>query len=86
MCQVGPTSRGQYREKPSWDEEPHYASATGNPQLNARLSRERSQALEPIIDQYLVNVPYRFFKAYELGDIYSSKSAGVADATCWQAA
>ena len=34
------------------------ASAVGSPQLNQRLSRERSQAPEPIIDQYLVNVPH----------------------------
>ena len=50
------------------------ASATGNPQHNVRLSRERSQAPEPIIDQYLVNVPHRFFKVYGLGDIYSPKN------------
>ena len=49
------------------------ASATGNQQLNARLSRERSQAPEPIIDQYLVNLPHRFFKVYGLGDVYSPK-------------
>jgi outer membrane protein OmpA-like peptidoglycan-associated protein len=51
------------------------ASATGNPQLNERLSRERSAAPEPIIDQYLVNVPHQFFKVYGLGDIYSPKNA-----------
>ena len=49
------------------------ASATGNQQVNARLSRERSQAPEPIIDQYLVNVPHRFFQVYGLGDMYSPK-------------
>jgi hypothetical protein len=51
------------------------ASATGNPQLNERLSRERSAAPEPIVDQYLVNVPHQFFKVYGLGDIYSPKNA-----------
>jgi outer membrane protein OmpA-like peptidoglycan-associated protein len=33
------------------------ASATGNRAQNERLSQERSQAPEPIIDQFLVNVP-----------------------------
>ena len=51
------------------------ASATGNAQINERLSRERSTAPEPIIDQYLVNVPHQFFKVYGLGDVYSPKDA-----------
>jgi hypothetical protein len=51
------------------------ASATGNPQVNERLSRERATAPEPIIDQYLVNIPHQFFKVYGLGDIYSPKHA-----------
>jgi outer membrane protein OmpA-like peptidoglycan-associated protein len=51
------------------------ASATGNPQVNERLSRERAAAPEPIIDQYLVNIPHQFFKVYGLGDIYSPKNA-----------
>src|SRR5215831_11836150 len=50
------------------------ASATGNPQLNEKLSRERSQAPEPIIDQYLVNVPHQFYKVYGLGDLYAPKN------------
>ena len=45
------------------------ASATGSMQTNERLSRERSQAPEPIIDQYLVNVPHKYFKVYGLGDM-----------------
>jgi outer membrane protein OmpA-like peptidoglycan-associated protein len=49
------------------------ASATGNPQLNERLSRERSQAPEPITDQYLVNNPHQYYKVYGLGDTYSPK-------------
>jgi outer membrane protein OmpA-like peptidoglycan-associated protein len=49
------------------------ASATGNPQLNERLSRERSAAPEPIIDQYLVNNPHQYYKVYGLGDTYSPK-------------
>jgi hypothetical protein len=28
-----------------------------------------------IIDQYLVNVPHRYYKVYGLGDIYSPKGA-----------
>ena len=51
------------------------ASATGNAQLNERLSRERSAAPEPMIYQYLVNVPHRYYKVYGLGDIYSPKNA-----------
>jgi outer membrane protein OmpA-like peptidoglycan-associated protein len=51
------------------------ASATGNPQVNERLSQERAAAPEPIIDQYLVNIPHQFFKVYGLGDIYSPKQA-----------
>lgn len=49
------------------------ASATGNPQVNERLSRERAAAPEPIIDQYLVNIPHQFFKVYGLGDTYVPK-------------
>jgi outer membrane protein OmpA-like peptidoglycan-associated protein len=51
------------------------ASATGSMQTNERLSRERSQAPEPIIDQYLVNVPHTYFKVYGLGDMLSPKGA-----------
>ena len=50
------------------------ASATGSMQANERLSRERSQAPEPIIDQYLVNVPHKYYKVYGLGDTYSPKN------------
>jgi outer membrane protein OmpA-like peptidoglycan-associated protein len=51
------------------------ASATGSMQTNERLSRERSQAPEPIIDQYLVNVPHKYYKVYGLGDVLSPKGA-----------
>jgi outer membrane protein OmpA-like peptidoglycan-associated protein len=51
------------------------ASATGSLQTNERLSRERSQAPEPIIDQYLVNVPHKYYKVYGLGDMLSPKGA-----------
>jgi outer membrane protein OmpA-like peptidoglycan-associated protein len=50
------------------------ASATGSLSLNEKLSRERSQAPEPIIDQYLVNVPHQYYRVYGLGDIYSPKN------------
>jgi outer membrane protein OmpA-like peptidoglycan-associated protein len=53
------------------------ASATGSAQANERLSRERAAAPEPIIDQYLVNVPHQFFKVYGLGDVYSPKDANL---------
>jgi hypothetical protein len=48
---------------------------TRSMQTNERLSWERSQAPEPIIDQYLVNVPHKYFKVYGLGDILSPKGA-----------
>jgi len=38
------------------------ASATGSMSINEKLSRERAEAPQPIIDQYLVNVPHQFFK------------------------
>jgi outer membrane protein OmpA-like peptidoglycan-associated protein len=50
------------------------ASATGSLSINEKLSRERAQAPEPIINQYLVNVPHQFFKVYGLGDVYSPKN------------
>src|SRR5262245_34377234 len=50
------------------------ASATGGLGINEKLSRERSQAPEPIIDQYLVNVPHQYFRVYGLSDIYSPKN------------
>ena len=53
------------------------ASATGSLQTNERLSRERSQAPEPIIDQYLVNVPHKYYKVYGLGDMLSPKGASL---------
>src|SRR5262245_47754405 len=50
------------------------ASTTGSMSVNQRLSRERSEAPEPVIDQYLVNVPHQFFKVYGIGDMYSPKN------------
>jgi outer membrane protein OmpA-like peptidoglycan-associated protein len=50
------------------------ASATGSMSINEKLSRERAEAPQPIIDQYLVNVPHQFFKVYGIGDVYSPKN------------
>ena len=50
------------------------ASATGSMSVNQKLSQERSQAPEPIINQYLVNVPHQFYKVYSLGDRYAPKN------------
>jgi hypothetical protein len=55
------------------------ASATGSMSVNQKLSRERSEAPEPIIDQYLVNVPHQFFKVYGIGDMYSPKHASLQE-------
>lgn len=60
------------------------ASATGNPQLNERLSRERSAAPEPIIDQYLVNNPHKYYKVYGLGDTYSPKNVPLSEEQRYQ--
>ena len=51
------------------------ASATGTPQVNKKLSQERSEAPLPIIDQYLVNVPHKFYKVTGIGDLYAPKKA-----------
>ena len=53
------------------------ASATGNMSVNQRLSQERAQAPEPAIDQYLVNVPHRFFKVHGIGGVYSPKNVSL---------
>jgi outer membrane protein OmpA-like peptidoglycan-associated protein len=55
------------------------ASATGSMSVNQKLSRERSQAPEPIIDQYLVNDPHQFFKVYGIGDMYSPKNVSLQE-------
>lgn len=51
------------------------ASATGSMSVN----QERSQAPEPIIDQYLVNDPHQFFKVYAIGDMYSPKNVSLQE-------
>ena len=53
------------------------ASATGSMSVNQRLSQERAQAPEPVMDQYLVNVPHQFFKVHGIGDAYSPKNVNL---------
>jgi len=53
------------------------ASAIGNPQFNKKLSIERSEAPLPIISQYLVNVPHKFYKVTGIGDMYAPKNASL---------
>jgi hypothetical protein len=60
------------------------ASATGSMSVNQKLSQERSQAPEPIIDQYLVNVPHQFFKVYGLGDMYAPKNVSLREDEAYQ--
>jgi outer membrane protein OmpA-like peptidoglycan-associated protein len=55
------------------------ASATGSMSVNQKLSRERSEAPEPIIDQYLVNVPHQFFKVHGIGDMYAPKNVSLQE-------
>jgi hypothetical protein len=55
------------------------ASATGSLAINEKLSRERSQAPEPVINQYLVNVPHQFYKVYGLGDLYAPKNVSLQE-------
>jgi outer membrane protein OmpA-like peptidoglycan-associated protein len=60
------------------------ASATGSLQVNERLSRERSAAPEPLIDQYLVNNPHKYYKVYGLGDTYSPKNIPLTEEQRYQ--
>jgi outer membrane protein OmpA-like peptidoglycan-associated protein len=60
------------------------ASATGSMSVNQKLSQDRSQAPEPIIDQYLVNEPHQFFKVYGLGDMYSPKNVSLREDQAYQ--
>ena len=53
------------------------ASATGNAQINKTLSIERSEAPLLIINQYLVNVPHKFYKVTGIGDMYAPKNASL---------
>ena len=60
------------------------ASATGSMSVNQKLSQERSQAPEPIIDQYLVNEPHQFYKVYGLGDMYAPKNVSLREDQAYQ--
>jgi outer membrane protein OmpA-like peptidoglycan-associated protein len=51
------------------------ASSTGNPKMNKKLSKARSEAPLPVIKQYLVNIPHEFYKVTGIGDMYSPKNA-----------
>jgi outer membrane protein OmpA-like peptidoglycan-associated protein len=51
------------------------ASAVGPAAINRKLSIERSEAPLPVINQYLVNIPHRFYKVSALGDMYAPKNA-----------
>ena len=53
------------------------ASAIGSPQVNKKLSIERSESPLPIINQYLVNVPHNFYKVTGIGDMYAPKNASL---------
>jgi hypothetical protein len=43
------------------------------------LTELRSEAPEPIIDQYLVNDPHQFFKVYGIGDMYAPKNVSLQE-------
>jgi len=51
------------------------ASAAGNPHYNKKLSTARSEAPLPVIDQYLVDVPHKYYKVVGLGDLYAPRNA-----------
>ncbi len=53
------------------------ASAIGSHKLNKKLSMERSEAPLPMIEQYLVNVPHKFYKVTGIGDMYAPKKASM---------
>jgi outer membrane protein OmpA-like peptidoglycan-associated protein len=51
------------------------ASAVGPASVNRKLSVERSEAPISVVNQYLVNIPHRFYKVSALGDMYAPKNA-----------
>lgn len=55
------------------------ASATGDSAKNRKLATDRANAVSGLIRQYLVNVPYQFYKMYGTGDMYSPKNTGRED-------
>ncbi len=54
------------------------ASAVGSASINRKLSVERSEAPVSVINQYLVNIPHKFYKVSALGDMYAPKNASQA--------
>src|SRR5215510_9813571 len=62
------------------------ASAVGNAEINKKLSTERSEAPLPMINQYLVNVPHKFYKVTGVGDMYAPKNASVQVENRYQSA
>jgi outer membrane protein OmpA-like peptidoglycan-associated protein len=62
------------------------ASAVGNAELNKKLSTERSEAPLPMINQYLVNVPHKFYKVTGVGDMYAPKNASLQVENRYQSA
>ena len=53
------------------------ASAVGNAGLNKKLSTKRSEATLPMTNQYLVNVPHKFYRVTGVGDMYAPKNASL---------
>jgi outer membrane protein OmpA-like peptidoglycan-associated protein len=49
------------------------ASSIGNATMNKKLAQQRSEYPLPIIEKYLVNIPYEIFKVFGTGDLYSPK-------------
>ena len=62
------------------------ASAVGNAEVNKKLSMERSEAPLPMINQYLVNVPHKFYKVTGVGDMYAPKNASLQVENRYQSA
>ena len=51
------------------------ASAIGNAEINKKLSLERANAAQPLIQQYLVNTPHKVYKVAGVGDMFAPKGA-----------
>jgi hypothetical protein len=47
---------------------------------------ERSEAALPMINQYLVNVPHKFYKVTGVGDMYAPKNASLQVENRYQSA
>ena len=62
------------------------AGTIQNAELNKKLSTERSEATMPMINQYLVNVPHKFYKVTGVGDMYAPKNASLQVENRYQSA